>query len=243
LKLTMTHQAKSPVTLPVRNSIRIRMRIASCLALVFTSALALTGCDLEEPLPDDGTADLLETESELELAPAETAPSIDELLEGSQAAALQTWLERQGYSMVSSDVELVSSDAASGSHHAVIQFSAPGSEELIGAAIAFRLSPEGEVLEVAAVMADDADKADQGTCLAPLVYHASNDVVTTSITIPTQQAACEVGIFGCGRCLTTGGCAFQNRESYYWGIKFNTCDPCGGNNPNGCCGCIPGHPC
>jgi hypothetical protein len=244
LKLTMTKQAKSLATLPVRNS--IRMRIASCLALAFTSALALTGCDLEEPLPDDGTADLLleaEMESELELAPAETAPSIDELLEGSEAAALQTWLERQGYSMVSSDVELVSSDAASVSHHAVIQFAAPGNEDLIGAAIAFRLSPEGEVLEVAAVMADDADKADQDTCLAPLVYHASNDVVTTSITIPAQEAGCEVGIFGCGRCLTTGHCTLQSRQSYFWGIKFNTCDPCGGTNPNGCCGCLPGHPC
>jgi hypothetical protein len=110
-----------------------------------TSTLALTACDLEEPSPNDDTADLLleaETEGEVELALAKTTPSIDELLEGSEAAALQTWLERQGYSMVSSEVELG-----------------------------------------------------------------------------------------------------QNRESYYWGIKFNTCDPCGGVNPNGCCGCLPGHPC
>lgn len=238
----MTQQAKStPATLPVRNSFRIR--IASCLALAFTSVLALTACDLEEPAPDDDTADLLletETEGEVSFAPAQVTPSIDELLAGSEAASLQTWLERQGYSMVSSDVEL----AASGSQGMVIHFAKPGSEELIGAAIAFRLSPSGEVLEVAAVMADDSDKADQDTCLAPLVYHASNDVVTTSITLPAQEAGgCEVGIFGCGRCLSAGGCALQSRESYYWGVKFNSCDPCGGTNPNGCCGCLPGHSC
>jgi hypothetical protein len=188
-------------------------RIASCLAFLLglTSTLALTACDLEEPSPNEDTADLLfEAEAEAEVELTKTTPSIDELLEDSEAAALQTWLERQGYSMVSSEVELASPDAASDALNVVIQFAKPGSEERIGAAIAFRLTPAGEVLEVAAVMADDADKADQGTCLAPLVYHASSDVVTTS---------------------------------YYWGIKFNTCDPCGGVNPNGCCGCLPGHPC
>jgi hypothetical protein len=197
----------SPATLPVRTS--LHLRIASCLAFLLglTSTLALTACDLEEPSPNEDTADLL-FEAEVELT--KTTPSIDELLEDSEAAALQTWLERQGYSMVSSEVELASPDAASDALNVVIQFAKPGSEERIGAAIAFRLTPAGEVLEVAAVMADDADKADQGTCLAPLVYHASSDVVTTS---------------------------------YYWGIKFNTCDPCGGVNPNGCCGCLPGHPC
>jgi hypothetical protein len=236
----MTQRAKSTPTLPIRNRI-------FGLALASISALGLMACDLDEPSPDDDVADQLqETEmvgGEIELLPAETTPSIDELLENSEVTTLQTWLERQGYSMVSSEVELASTDSASGSQGVVIQFAKPGTDELIGAAIALRLATSGEVLEVAAVMADESDKADQDTCLAPMVYHASNDAVTTSITIPAQESGCQVGIFGCGRCLAAGGCALQNRESYYWGIKFNTCDPCGGTNPNGCCGCLPGHPC
>jgi hypothetical protein len=214
-------------------------RAASFLSMALTS-LVLAACDAEpDELPLDDADVLVEGEEEGELVPPEKmAPDIDHLMKLPEAASLQTWLETQGYAMVSSDVEL------SDSSNAIVQFTKPGSAELIGAAIAFRLADSGEVLEVAAVIADEPDPSDPtdiDTCLSPAVYHANNGAI--EITMAPQASGCQIGIFGCGRCLTTGHCTGERRESYFWGIKFNTCDPCEGVNPNGCCGCLPGHFC
>lgn len=213
---------------------------AASIAIALTSLVA--ACDAESlEEPSDEEVVVLSAGEELDRVPAESVPSAEDLMESPEAATLQVWLESQGYAMVSSDVEL----AKSGSEpNAIVHFTQPGSEDLIGAAIAFRLSESGEILEVAAVIADEpdsSDPADIDTCLSPAVYHATSGAV--EITMAPQAAECVVGIFGCGRCLVAGGCAGQHRESYYWGIKFNTCDSCGGMNPNGCCGCLAGYNC